>query len=252
MDEQGYPRPIVHLVLPADGSPLSKIIQAQQAFLDMGREVARAVAGTSRDPVVFSVVDASKSSIDLHMTPAPVPNIATMDTARSVAQAINSGVATLQREAVRPPFFTDRALEKARDLAALVGDEMPKIRIRNGTGETDITRALATHVDTILNRATLTVIGTVEGRLESVTVHDRRTFSVYDLLTGERIECSFGHRIPLAAILGAMERRVRVHGAIRYRDTGEIVGLVAETLQPLPEDDALPSAHDVFGILSHQ
>jgi hypothetical protein len=252
MDAQGDPGPIVHLVLPTSGSPLSKIIQAQQAFLDMGREVARSVAGTTRDPVVFSVVRASESSLDLHMTPAPVPSIATMDTARSVARAINMGVATLQREAVRPPHFTDRALEKARDLAALVGDEMPKIGVRNGAGETDITKALATHVDTILNRATLTVIGTVEGRLESVTVHDRRTFSVYDLLTGERIECSFGHRILLATILGAMERRVRVHGAIRYRDTGEIVGMLAETLQPLPGDDTLPSARDVFGILSHR
>lgn len=252
MDAQGDPGPIVHLVLPTRGSPLSKIIQAQQAFLDMGREVARSVAGTTRDPVVFSVVRASESSLDLHMTPAPVPSIATMDIARSVARAINTGVATLQREAVRPPHFTDRALEKARDLAALVGDEMPKIGVRNGTGDTDITKALATHVDTILNRATLTVIGTVEGRLESVTVHDRRTFSVYDLLTGERIECSFGHRILLATILGAMERRVRVHGAIRYRDTGEIVGMLAETLQPLPGDDTLPSARDVFGILSHR
>ena len=138
---------------------------------------------------------------------------------------------------------------KARDLAALIGDELPRIGVRNGAGQTDITNALATHVDTILNQATLTVIGLVEGRLESLTVHQRRVFSVYDLLTGGRIECSFGHRIPLETILGAMERRVRVHGEIRYRDTGEVIGMVAETLQVLPEDSDLPSAADVYGIL---
>lgn len=249
MDEQANERPIVHLVLPTDGSALSKVIQAQQAFLDMGREVARSVAGTTRDPVVFSVVRASESSLDLHMTPAPVPNIATMATARSVAKAINEGVATLQRGPERPPHFTDRALEKARELASLVSDELPKVGVRNGAGQTDITKALAAHVDTILNRATLTVFGTVEGRLESVTVHERRVFSVYDLLTRARVECAFGHRIELAAILGAMERRVRVHGAIRYRDSGEIVGMLAEELTVLPEDRDLPSAEDAFGIL---
>ena len=96
----------------------------------------------------------------------------------------------------------------------------------------------------------MTDLDAVEGRLESVTVHERRSFSVYDLLTGERTECAFGHRIQLADILGAVERRVRVNGAIRYRETGEIVGMVADSLQVLPGDDALPTAHDVFGILS--
>jgi hypothetical protein len=250
MGEHGYPGPVVHLVLPTGGARLSKVIAAQQAFLEMGREVARSVAGTTRDPVVFAVVDASLGSIDLHMTPAPVPNLATMDTARSVARYLNAGVATLQRGPERPPYFTDRALEKARDLASLVGDDLPSVGIRNGAGQTDVTKALAAHVDTILHRATLTVIGTVEGRIESLTVHERRAFSIYDVLTGDRIECSFGQRILLATILGAIERRVRVHGAIRYRDTGEIVGVLAETLQVLPEDDALPSALDVYGLLS--
>jgi hypothetical protein len=252
MDEHGTETPIVHLVLPTDGSALHRIIQAQQAFLDMGREVARNVAQTTRDPVVFSVVDAAKGSLDLFTTPAPVPAIATMDTARSIARVLNEGVAILQREPRRPPHFTDRALEKARDLASLVGDELPKIGVRNGAGQTDVTRALATHVDTILNRATLTVVGTVEGRIESLTVHERRVFSVYDLLTGDRIECSFGHRIPLATVLGAMERRVRVHGAVRYRDTGEIVGMVADQLHPLPDDSELPTSADAYGILGRQ
>jgi hypothetical protein len=108
---------------------------------------------------------------------------------------------------------------------------------------------LVAHVDSVLGNI-VSAIGSVEGRLEGLNVHgSNRYFNVYDDLTGERVQCQFGHRIDVAKIGGAVERRVSVSGEIRYRETGEIVNVIAHSLDVFPQESDLPSADDVYGII---
>ena len=94
-------------------------------------------------------------------------------------------------------------------------------------------------------------MGTVEGTLEVFNVHGaRRQFVIYDELTGQRIECHFGHRIALDQITAGAERRVAVTGEIRSRESGEIVSVIATDIEVFPPDDELPNAADVLGILA--
>jgi len=72
---------------------------------------------------------------------------------------------------------------------------------------------------------------------------------VYDALTGERIRCDFAHRIEVSDIGAAAERRVAVHGEIEYRQSGEIVRVIATMLDVFPEEEDLPSPDAVRGIL---
>jgi hypothetical protein len=96
----------------------------------------------------------------------------------------------------------------------------------------------------------LTSIGTVEGYLEGLNIHGAsRYFSVYDDLTGERIQCHFPHRIKPDDIGLAIDKRVAVQGEIRYRETGEIVSVNAFSLDVFPSEDKLSTADEVLGIL---
>ena len=128
-----------------------------------------------------------------------------------------------------------------------MGDSI--IRVGEGVATTQMTADLSTHVEVILGN-TVTSIGTVEGRLEGVNVHGgSRYFAVYDDLTGERIQCHFGHRISAHDIGLAVEKRVAVQGEIRYRENGEIVSVNALSLSSFPPEHELPTADDVLGIL---
>lgn len=147
-------------------------------------------------------------------------------------------------------YFTDRALELASTLAITIPGELPSPRTRNGSSDVEITRAAVTSVRRILDEPYVSDHGTAEGRLEAVTVHGNRQFVIFDELTGQRIECQFGHRIALDRILAGMEHRVSVTGEIRSRESGEILSVIATDFDIFPPDDDLPTAYDVLGILA--
>lgn len=172
-----------------------------------------------------------------------------------LAENVIGGLEQVQASAQRPKYFSDAALEKAKSLAEQTAVAGTHVRIRGGSAGgqpwVNLTTQFVANVDQILGTTT-TAIGTVEGRLEAFNVHGTtRYFNVYDDLTGERIRCEFGHRIPVAAIGAAAERRVAVDGEIFYREAGEIVRVKAMSLEVFREEEDLPTADEVKGILNH-
>jgi hypothetical protein len=93
-------------------------------------------------------------------------------------------------------------------------------------------------------------IGTVEGKLQALNIHEKPPrFAIYDLLTDRRVECYFTTRIKLEDVLAGVGRRVAVTGLIKTRPTGERVSIEARELRLFPAEDELPTPDDVRGIL---
>jgi hypothetical protein len=166
-----------------------------------------------------------------------------------MVEAVPAGMASLEQGDERPRYFTDRALELTATLSTITRD-LPYVRTRNGAGTVEITKAAARHAQRILDQPYVSDMGTVEGRLEELNIHGRRRFVIFDELTGQRIECHFGHRIAIDDITRGVERRVAVTGEIRSRESGEIVSVIATGIEVFPPDDELPTADDVRGILA--
>ncbi len=168
-----------------------------------------------------------------------VPNL------EDLSGVASSGLKLIQNQAVRPPYFTDTALERARDIVA-------RVRKLEGVLSVDLTR-LDEHVVANVNEvlgSTFSAIGSVEGFLERLNVHGtNRIFNIYDPITGGQIRCEFGNRIPPGEVGRLAKKRVVVHGEIRYRDDGSIVNVLARSIDAFPEEADLPSADDVLGIL---
>lgn len=59
-----------------------------------------------------------------------------------------TGLSIVEREAVRPEFFSDRALELAQDIAERTS-ETGIVHVVNGAGRTELTPGLAAHVQEI-------------------------------------------------------------------------------------------------------
>ncbi len=233
---------------------LGQLIKLSETFLGLIREVASEVTQAPRDAVRWVVVDVQRASpITYKLRPEPVSREVPRSQMPTLVTAVASGIKKLQERPERPPYFTDRALERASELSHFVDERLPILRLRNGRTVTpDLSRQLATNAAQVLGEAEeLKSYGTVEGRLETLSVHGKRYFNVYDDLTGEKIECLFaGSDIETEEIGRAVDRRVSVQGEIAYRETGEIIRVRAEELEVFPREDELPAADDVFGILA--
>jgi len=230
---------------PAD-LPFYRLIRAEEIFLSLVREVAGAVVERG-DPVRWIVDRVEAGSLVIRVRLDPAENVKPVAMHR-VAEAVADGAVRLEQAAERPPFFTDEALARARELAQFRGDDLPGIALRNGHDRAPVTDRMIENVDKVLGPDLLS-IGTIEGRLESVTVHNRRAFNVYDDLTGQRIECHFGRRIEVEAIAAAVEKRVGVTGELRYRRSGELVGVRAHELEVFHDQSEIPSADDIRRML---
>jgi hypothetical protein len=237
----------------ADDLTLGRFQQITQSLSGLVREVGEGVAGQHRDPVRWVVSDLRRGSAVLELTPQRSREDVPPDLPDRIADLVASGMALIEKHAERPPFFSDKALERARDLASPVGDEVRAVRIRRErTGKpaerVTVTKRLAANVEEIIG-GQVESFGTIEGRLEGIIVHGRRVFYIWDALTSRRVECSFGNRIPLGDVLAAFEKRVAVRGIIRRRKTGEPVSVEANELRVFPVEDELPGLSDVQGIM---
>lgn len=230
----------LHLIVPLD-VPLSQVLTAGDHFLRLVQSVAGEVLQTPS--LVTWVFDGfSAGSLDLHVRPEPK----TADLAPAmpvVTHAVAAGIRELETRPSRPAYFNDAALQHAKDLARLEG-----VMIRNGNVGSPMTGTLRQNVDLIIG-SEQEEWGTIEGRIESLTVHRVRSFNLYEPITGERIECSFGYRIPVEQIGLAVERRSAVSGRMVYRGD-RIVRMAAEEIEIFPGPDELPTADEVFGILA--
>lgn len=217
------------------------------------REVAGEVTGEGKDSVRWVIEDIRRESpLRLALSPRPARDDVSPDLVGRVATAVTEGIATIEARPERPPHFNDTALERAKDLATRLGDDVRAIRFRSQNGSPSalvtVTQRLAANVQELVGPQ-LERFGSVEGRLEGLVVHERRVFYVWEVLTNRRVECVFGDRIELDKVLAAFGRRVSVRGLIRTRRTGEKLSIEAKELFVFPAEEELPSVEDVQKIM---
>jgi len=91
--------------------------------------------------------------------------------------------------------------------------------------------------------------GTVEGRLEAIQdASGGIKIRVKDFLYPRAITCVVPEKM-IEQVLSSFRRRVEIEGRIHYRKEGTPISIDAESIELLPEDDDLPTADDVRGIM---
>lgn len=92
--------------------------------------------------------------------------------------------------------------------------------------------------------------GTIEGRLEAIKdASGSLKIGVRDFLFPKAIICDVPESM-IERVFASFRRRVELTGKIHYRRDGVPISIEASDLDVLPEDDELPSASDVRGILA--
>lgn len=92
--------------------------------------------------------------------------------------------------------------------------------------------------------------GTVEGRLEAISdTAGALKIRVRDFLYPRAINCVVPESL-INKVLDNFRRRVEIEGRIHYRSNGTPISIEVQVIEKLPEDDELPTADDVRGIMA--
>lgn len=87
--------------------------------------------------------------------------------------------------------------------------------------------------------------GIIEGKLEAISVHDRRVCAIYDPITGERVQGTFGADL-IAEVGRLIGHRVCATGEITYKDARAHAIKIEEIRDLAPEQ--IRSAKELRGI----
>jgi hypothetical protein len=244
------PRPDFALDLEGPRVTVDRFLHALDGLLRLLREVDREMTRTAKGSVRFVITDLRAASAHLEAVAEPVAPDIPMPPARILETAAD-GLAALQIGGTRPPFFTDRALEAATGLAhALDRGEVLVLTVRLSARRLEITPRLGAHAQELI-RGTLRSLGSVEGRLEVLSVHQRTQCTIYERVTGRAVRCYFPQE-ELPLVMAAFGRRVTAHGLIWSNAAGEPQSIEVRSagdIVAFPPDKELPRAGDVRGLL---
>jgi hypothetical protein len=234
------PRITIELSARKDDVPLAAFIKVIERLQTLLRGLDRSLAGESERTTAWEIVGASLASpLTISLGPSTAGSVQRAD---AVLSACVLGLAGLDREACTPPGFTVSALEAARELVSVLGDGIGRIGLGYGDVWAVPTQRVAAHVDALMQ--TVEQPGVVEGLLEHVNAHRDRKFYVYDVLTDQRVPCTFGDGLR-EAVKTALYERVAVHGLVRFGPTGRALSMKAESIEVFPGAGDLPQ---FFGI----
>lgn len=178
--------------------------------------------------------------------------ISTKEDVMLTIKSINTGMDALATGTTeQPKYFTEDVLDLVKDLATLAEGSKNKgldtIEFRvDGVG-IPVDAEAAASVNRIRGKEH-TAIGSIEGKLR--TVSDRGGFHivVYDSLRDKSVNCSFSNEEILEQALLAFRKRVTVFGTVRYRKDGTPISVRVSSIRVFRSQDELPPISQIQGI----
>lgn len=238
----------ITLTLDGKGITAERFLKSISAFVGLINEVADNAVGVDK---AFSwVVTVERGSDIVHF--APVPKTGLADQIASSLRAIEDGFALIEERAERPQYWSDAALKKAKEMSEaldIVNETLNLISVSSTSKPSHLTRKTSQHVDQLIG-GERTSLGTIEGKLRTVTEGGGLHFIVYDALTQNGVRCYFEDD-RTDEIIAAFRQRVAVYGLIRYRLDGVPVSIRVQEFRMLRDRSKLPSIRDVRGILAN-
>jgi hypothetical protein len=165
-----------------------------------------------------------------------------------VAKRFVNGLGQLETEGSTPPYFSDITLRSAKKMLGLIG--------RNGATGLEV----STHPDEIITlspRAAMNIdellpsrytsLGSIEGKLEMISIHGPSRFLVYHARTHKAVNCKFDQARWLDKVKDALGHRVNVSGTVHYNSRGEPMRVDITDIRRLRIEEELPTVAELAG-----
>lgn len=239
---------IITLKLQGDKITSDKLRYSIGAFYGFMDEIATEVSG-KRKPIKW-IVRVRKGSIVFINEPEMMEELSPKVT-EEIFESVERGIDSLEKEALRPIHFSDKALEYLQDLASIPSktrkDGLEGISITIDRKPRKLTSHVIANVDSILGVYSK-ALGSIEGKLSTLSERGGLKYFVYDSLTDKPIRCHITEDFILDATR-AFGKRIYVYGLISYDKNGNPKSVKVQEMKIFEDREKLPSAMEVCGIL---
>ncbi len=221
------------------------LLSVVQNSFEILRELDAVLSGLPKGSVEWVVTDLRTGSLDVEIESRAKqgqPNLGA-----AVVEAFVAGFEHIIKDGRLPSAWSLNTARRGRDLVRSVRQDGA-----NGLVITDLKRTVELTGDAYPSLAQMvkpnrTSIGSVEGALETVSIHGRPRFVVYHARTGKAVQCRFADRETLETAKAVMGRRVNVQGRLTSNVKSEPLSLWVKRLRVLREDSELPDIQDLSG-----
>jgi len=229
-----------------DDLPPEEFLAAARNFMGYVAEITEAQRGDGAD--VSWTVRVSEGSALLGVEPNPS---APLSRVAMIYNQAEFGAMALARGDIAGAGLSDKAIGHLKNLSDLTAKH------RNGKGvnlwvkkkPVGIGAGIAKYVREDWE-SDYHDFGTIEGRLEAIIdAAGSLKIRVKDFLYPKAINCVVPEKL-VQGVLDSFRKRVEIEGRIHYRKDGTPISIEAHIIDVIPEDNELPSADDVRGIMA--
>lgn len=244
------------LELNGDVSP-ERFLTAARAFFGCVQETTKAMVAEG-DPPGWKVVVKEGSNL-LGLVPDPAAN---SQIVKAVYAQIQSGInlislgllddAAWGNNPAWGPAMPEPAIQHLKtlaDLAVAKGKRGPvDVRVWVEKHPSEIGPQISKIIAESLGE-NYRDYGAVEGKLDAIQERSGLQIRVFDQLLRQAVICHVEDEM-LSDVFAKFRKRVEVTGVVHYRRDGRPISIDVENIEELPDDDDLPTAADVRGILA--
>lgn len=241
-----------HLTISVEGHdggiPVDRLLELLTKTLAVLRDIDLENGEDGKISLRWDVSKATTNSpIELTFSPQALPH--RRDTSRAVVKSYMRGMRKIESGQGVPSDFGDDGLKEARGIVGLLERGLSRIAF-GSEGEEPVVPTLrsAALIDEFFGkRSTYHLTDTtIEGSLETVTIHGGDAFDVFDQLTGARVRCTLADG-KIQDAVQALGKRVAVSGRTKFSDKGRPLSIEVESIRVLREKTGLPKASDFEG-----
>lgn len=175
------------------------------------------------------------------------PANASVDVLDAIYARVADATASLLSGGIEHPALNESALKHIRTLSDMT-EKSGGMKLWVRRQPITVTAEIGDHIREDW-RADYKDIGTIEGRLEAIQDGASLQIKVKDPLFRQAVTCVLPDRL-LKKSLSYFRQRVEVLGLIHYRRNGTPISIAVDEIEQLPNDEDLPTADDVRGILT--
>jgi len=223
--------------------PLSAWVTVADGLLSILGGIETAISGGDRPAIEWDIEALSMESplraeiVGTHGTRPEVVG--------RVARYTVEGLAQIEREPTLPRFFSEQLMNSASRIASVVGGDITGVRLAsNGVQASPSHHSVANVDDATTGSESIT---SFEGVLETLTVHGRPQFNIYDVISRTLIRCYF-RSDQLEEARRAFGERVVVYGIGKFRYNGEPESIEVDEIRVRRRQSELPQFGDLEGI----
>ncbi len=226
---------------------LRTLVAALESELQMLRDLDAGISGEKRGTLDWVVSKVEDGSIEVGVESHS--RIEGTDLGQQVATTMVRNLADIELGRATPVFLSERGIKAAKTMVNTIGRD-GAVGLAVSTPALDpveLTASAAVNV-----RALTAVwdrsIGSVEGRLEAISIHRGTRFTVYRSLNNRAVTCLFGRHKTIDEVTPFLGKRVHVSGVIYYNRFGDPFRMEVENIRRLRDRSELPSIAEITGM----